>query len=83
MPVGYASWSHDGNYIYFNALPASDTAMYRVRISDHKLERLVSLKNLRRIGSLGLWSGLAPDDSILVTRDIGSQDIYALDWEAP
>jgi serine/threonine protein kinase/Tol biopolymer transport system component len=83
MPVGYASWSHDGNYIYFNTLPASDTAMYRVRISDRKLERLVSLKNLRRIGSFGLWSGLAPDDSILMTRDIGSQDIYALDWEAP
>jgi hypothetical protein len=44
MPVGHTSWSHDGNYIYFNTLPASDMAMYRVRISDRKLERLVPLR---------------------------------------
>jgi hypothetical protein len=29
------------------------------------------------------WFGLAPDDSPLVLRDTGTQDIYALDWEAP
>jgi hypothetical protein len=29
------------------------------------------------------WTGLAPDDSPLALRDIGTQEIYALDWEAP
>ena len=29
------------------------------------------------------WTGLAPDDSPLVLRDIGTQEIYALDWAAP
>jgi len=26
---------------------------------------------------------LAPDDSPLVLRDIGTQEIYAFDWQAP
>jgi hypothetical protein len=29
------------------------------------------------------WVGPAPDDSPLLVRDAGTQDIYALDWEAP
>jgi hypothetical protein len=31
----------------------------------------------------GQWFALAPDDSPVLLRDIGSQEIYALDWEAP
>jgi hypothetical protein len=26
---------------------------------------------------------LAPDDSPLVVRDVGTHEIYALDWDAP
>ena len=29
------------------------------------------------------WSGLTPDGSPLVLRDISSQEVYALDFEAP
>ena len=29
------------------------------------------------------WFGLAPDDSPLVLRDVGSNEIYALDLDAP
>jgi len=29
------------------------------------------------------WVGLGPDDTPMVLRNAGSQDIYALDWEAP
>ena len=31
--------------------------------------------------NFGPWGGLTPDDSPLVSRDISSQEIYALDWE--
>jgi hypothetical protein len=51
-----------------------------VRVADRKLERLFSLKNIRLAD---IWTGLAPDDSPLVLRDVGTQEIYALDWEAP
>jgi len=79
--VGFPSWSRDSRYIYFDS-QGEDRAFYRVRISDHKLERLVSLKGLRLAGALG-WTGLAPDDSPLVLRDVGTQEIYAFDWNVP
>jgi len=31
----------------------------------------------------GHLTGLTPDDSPLVTRDVGSQEIYALDLDLP
>ena len=29
------------------------------------------------------WMGLDATDAPLVTRDVSTRDIYALDWEAP
>jgi Tol biopolymer transport system component/DNA-binding winged helix-turn-helix (wHTH) protein len=82
--IGYPSWSHDGQYLYFDTILTDDPAFFRIRISDRKLERLVSLKGVRRFwGELGQWTGLAPDDSPLLVRDTSSQEIYALDWQAP
>jgi len=84
MPIGYPSWSHDGQYVYFDTTLTEDPALYRVRISDHKLERLFSLKGPQRFwGQFGPWTGLTPDDSPLIVRDTSSQEIYALDWQLP
>jgi Tol biopolymer transport system component/DNA-binding winged helix-turn-helix (wHTH) protein len=84
MPIGYPSWSHDGQYLYFDTTLTEDPAFYRLRISDRKLERLLSLKGYQRFwGQFGSWTGLAPDDSPLITRDTSSQEIYALDWQLP
>ena len=84
MSIGYPSWSRDGQYLYFDTTLTDDPAFFRIRISDRKLERLVSLKGVRRFwGDLGEWTGLAPDDSPLLVRDISSQEVYALDWQAP
>jgi hypothetical protein len=72
--IGYPSWSHDGQYLYFDTILTDDPAFFRIRISDRKLERLVSLKGLRRFwGNLGEWTGPAPDDSLLLVRDTSSQ----------
>ncbi len=80
----YATWSRDGKYIYFDTPQREDPAIFRVRISDHRLERLVSLKDFRLgAGYLGPWFGLAPDDSPLLVRNVGTHEIYALDWDAP
>ena len=79
--IGYPSWSRDSKYAYFDS-PQGDPGFYRVRISDSKLEKIVTLKNLRLTGTF-TWTGLAADDSPLVLRDVGTQEIYALDWEAP
>ena len=79
----YPNWSRDGNYIYFHTF-GSDPSLYRVRVSDRKLEKIVSLKGIRlTLGDYGIWCGLAPDDSPLVSRDVGTQEIYALDLQRP
>jgi Tol biopolymer transport system component len=38
MSSGYPSWSHDGQYLYFDFTFTEDPAFVRVRISDHRLE---------------------------------------------
>jgi len=82
--VAYPSWSHDGRYVYFDGVVPEDPALFRVRVSDRKLEQVLSLKGVRQYwGEAFEWSGLAPDDSFLLVRDVSSQEIYALDWQAP
>jgi Tol biopolymer transport system component len=84
LPMGYPTWSHDGQYIYFDTTLTEDANFFRIRISDRKLERLVSLKGMRRYwGDLASWTGLTPDDTPLLIRDVSSQEIYAIDWDAP
>ena len=78
--AAFPSWSRDGRYVYFLHWP-DDPAVLRLRISDRKVERVADLKGLSITGYYGIWLGLAPDDSPLLLRDAGSQDIYALDWE--
>ncbi|HEV2351484.1 MAG TPA: protein kinase [Terriglobia bacterium] len=80
--TAFENWSADGRYVYFIHGPDNPGA-YRLRISDHKVERVADLKDLPITGYMGFWLGLTPDGSPLVLRDAGSQDIYALDWEAP
>jgi Tol biopolymer transport system component len=83
-PVSYPNWSRDGKYIYFQNGFREDWPLLRVGVGDRKIEQLASLKNLRVAwGLYGTWMGLAPDDSPMVLRDVGTQDIYALDWQAP
>jgi eukaryotic-like serine/threonine-protein kinase len=83
IAAAFPNWSRDSNYLYFLS-SGSDAAIYRVQISDHKLEKVVSLKGIRlTIGEVGTWCGLAADDSPLILRDVGSQEIYALDLHLP
>jgi hypothetical protein len=80
--VDSPEWSRQGDYIYFLGPPLLGQASgtFRLRISDHKLEQVASLKDIR----LGPpWMGLAPDDSPLLLRDTGTQEIYALDVDFP
>jgi len=80
LPATWKVWSKDGKYIYFDVGSLSDPAIYRLRISDHQLERIANLKGFRRLPTFGSWFTLAPDDSLIIARDTDSQEIYALDW---
>lgn len=80
ISLGFPNWSKNSDYMYF-LHEENDPAVMRVRISDHKVERVADLKNFRQAGYFGIWLGMAPDDSPLLLRDTGTQEIYSLDWE--
>ena len=70
-------------YIYFDSLESIPN-LYRIRVADHSLEKVASLGGIRLAPTLGgNLTGLAPDDSPLVVRNVGNQEIYALDVELP
>jgi Tol biopolymer transport system component len=83
--VAYPSWSQDGKYVYFGGFLTTDNrGIFRVRVSEHKCERVVRDNELGRFwGVSGDWLGLAPDDSLLVMRDHSTTEVYAMEWEAP
>jgi eukaryotic-like serine/threonine-protein kinase len=82
--VGALNWTRDGKYLYFDSGSGLNPAISRLRIADRKLERVTGLKDFRRVEfSLYPWSGLTPDGDPLLLRDIGTQEVYALDFEAP
>jgi DNA-binding winged helix-turn-helix (wHTH) protein/WD40 repeat protein len=82
---GYPSWSRDGQFLYFqdwNHGSGYPSQVVRTRISDRGLETVLDLKSLDRlsIGTFMSWSGLAPDDSVLLSRNNSTQEIYAVMW---
>jgi eukaryotic-like serine/threonine-protein kinase len=85
--VFYETFSHDGKYIYFLSIPTPDfePRVLRLRMSDRKIEEVVDLQKAGPLlnGRASTWFGLAPDDSPLVTRDISTQEIYALEMDWP
>jgi Tol biopolymer transport system component len=80
--LSWLNWSHDGQYVYVLDYLGKD-AVVRIRVSDHKTEQVVDLKNVATTGRYGAYLSLTPDDSPLLLRDTGTQDVYAVDWETP
>jgi hypothetical protein len=58
-----------------------DQGVGRIGIDDHKVERVLDLKSLATTGRYGGGLALAPDDSLLLLRNTGTQDVYSVDWE--
>jgi Tol biopolymer transport system component len=83
--IDYPTLSRSGEYIHFFDVVEDGTPFYRLRVSDHKLERIgvVSLPRGIVKGQFGEWMGLAPDDSALLLHDTSFQEIYALDLQLP
>ena len=82
--VGFTEWSRDGKYVYFDTGVGKDPSIFRIRMADRKLERVASLQDFRRAVFAGVpWLGLTPDGAPLVMRDRSTQEVYALDFQAP
>lgn len=82
--IGSFRWSADSKFVYFDNGFSAERAVYRVRLADQKVEEVASLKDFRRVVTpWTTWFGVTPDGSLLLMRDAGSQEVYALDLEVP
>jgi len=84
-PYGFPNWSLDGNYLYFDTIGPHPT-LRRLKPGQPHSELLFDLAGLARFGLtslVGSWSGVAPDGSPLVIRDLSTQEIYALSLDTP
>jgi len=80
--IGAVNWTRDGKYLYFDSGSGLDPAISRLRLADRKMERVTGLKDFRRVEfSFYPWSGLTPDGAPLLLRDVGTEEVYALDFE--
>ncbi len=80
----FPNWSPDSKYVYYEDFGDDGPEIDRVRVADHKKERLVGLKDVPRVSlSEGPWNGVALDGSPLIMRDVGNRELYSLELQLP
>jgi Tol biopolymer transport system component len=78
--IGWPQWIDSRSVQYW----ADPSDVLRVNVDNGASDLVASLKGIdQAFGMFGTWVGALPDGSPLVLLDIGTHDIYALDWDAP
>jgi Tol biopolymer transport system component len=73
--VNNLNWTADSKYVYYDT-EQGERLLCRVSRVDGHVTKLTSVHNYPRLA--WNWSGLAPDNSPLILRDLGSTEIYSL-----
>ncbi len=78
-------WSQDSSYVYTQDLVGElDQPVFRVRVSDHKVEVVATLNQFARVDVKAYsLAGLTPDGSPLASLIRSQDEIYALDVDLP
>lgn len=75
------NWSRDSRSLYVNRSGGDNPEIIRIPVSGKWETTAVSLDSLNKItGATGTWFGLAPDDSVVVSRWLSVSEIYAIDF---
>ncbi len=79
--VGYPSWSPDSRYVDY----WSSTKIKRMKLGESRPRDLFSFNSLSVYFTpeFGPWNESTPDGSRIFLRDVGTEDIYALDMDFP
>jgi Tol biopolymer transport system component len=75
----YPNWSPDGKFVYF-VTEGEENAWWRVRIADRRLEKVKTTKDF--LNGASNWFTVTANNSLVAARDVSSDQIYALHWEA-
>jgi Tol biopolymer transport system component len=85
-PYGWGiRWSSDSQYVYYQHLEEDpEQTIFRVRVSDRKVEQITSARQILRADVLGYsMTGLTPDSSPLASLVHRNSDVYELELELP
>ena len=83
--IEYPNWSGDSEELFFETNLDGARVLFRVNLATRRSERVLSLAGIRRVSlPFGVqWTGLAPDNSALIMRDVGIREIYAIRLDLP
>jgi Tol biopolymer transport system component/DNA-binding winged helix-turn-helix (wHTH) protein len=76
--VSSPTWSRDSQYIFYDT-EGPQRLFERLRISDGHVDQIIDLNSLPILSYW--WSGLAPDNSPIFLRNLGTTELYALRLE--
>jgi hypothetical protein len=74
-------WSRDSKSFY--CMVGKGEVIHRFDVETRRSQKMVSLKDYRVTGNYWIWLGVSPDGSPLILNDVGTQEIYALEWRLP
>ena len=72
-------WSRDGKDLYFQALQKDEVPIFRVSVTDRRLERICDRSVASSADSIDFW-GLAPDGGPTGSLVFWGADVYGLRW---
>jgi Tol biopolymer transport system component len=82
--LNYPVWSPDSKSIYFDDLVSGEGAYCRAKVGESRYEHVFLQNSIERhLGPFGLWSGRAPDGSVLFVQEASTREIYELQVELP
>jgi Tol biopolymer transport system component len=85
MPYGWGiRWSSDSKYVYYQHARSDGQPIFRVRVSDRKVEQITSAQQILRADVLGFYmTGLTPDNSPIASLAHTNSDVHALELDLP
>ena len=86
LPYGWGiRWSADSRYVYYqHVYSGEEQPIFRVRVSDRKVEQITSSRQILRADVLSYtMTGLMPDNSPVASLMHRNSDIYALELDLP
>jgi Tol biopolymer transport system component len=84
-PYGWGiRWSSDSKYVCYQHAHSDGQPIFRVRLSDRKVEQITSARQILRADVLSYsMTGLTPDNSPLASLTHTNSDVHALELELP
>jgi DNA-binding winged helix-turn-helix (wHTH) protein/Tol biopolymer transport system component len=85
-PFGWGiRWSSDSRYVYYQHWEqGEEQPIFRVRISDRKVEQITTARQILRADVLRYaMAGITPDNSPLAVLTHRNSDVYALELDLP